>query len=145
MQRSSELLDTYTAMFRDIEGGRMTSVTDFLSSSDAVSAIGSDPNEYWMDRATLVPILQAQFSGFHELGGRFDTSRAVAWTDGNMGMVVDEPTITLDDGRSVHLRATTVFRKEGGAWKVVHQHASIGVPNEQVEAFRAVESAVAGS
>lgn len=93
-------------------------------------------------RETLAPILDAQFEGFRQLGATFNTSNARAWTDGDLGFVVDRPTVTLKDGRSVQIRGTTILHKEGGTWKMVHQHASIGVPNEQVDAFRGVEEAI---
>jgi ketosteroid isomerase-like protein len=41
------------------------------------------------------------------------------------------------------MRLTTILRKEGSGWKMAHQHASIGVPNEQVDAFRGFEEATA--
>jgi ketosteroid isomerase-like protein len=40
------------------------------------------------------------------------------------------------------MRATTILQKESGRWKIVHQHSSIGVPNEQVESFQGFEEAV---
>jgi SnoaL-like domain len=43
------------------------------------------------------------------------------------------------------MRATTILQKESGRWKIVHQHSSIGVPNDQVEAFQGFEEAVAKS
>ena len=143
MQRSQELFDAYNQMFQDIQEGRVTSASNVLSSSDEISAIGTDPTEWWMGRETLSPILDAQFAGFRQLGAKFNTSNAEAWTEGDFGFVVDQPTVTLNDGRSVQIRATTIVHREGGAWKIVHQHASIGVPNEQVEAFRGVEEAMA--
>ncbi len=142
MQRSHELLDAYTRMFQDIQEGRITSANDVLSDSDEVSAIGTDASEWLMGRENLAPVLEAQFAGFHQLGGTFNTSNAEAWTDGDLGFVVDQPTVTLKDGRSVQMRVTTILQKESGRWKIVHQHSSIGVPNEQVEAFQGFEEAV---
>lgn len=143
MQRSHELLDAYTHMFQDIQEGRITSANDFLSGSDEVSAIGTDPTEWWIGRENVAPILEAQFAGFRQLGATFNTSNAEAWTDGDLGFVVDQPTVTLKDGRSVQMRATTILHKEGGRWKMMHPHFSIGVPNEQVEAFQGFEEAMA--
>jgi hypothetical protein len=78
MQRSHELLDAYTPMFQDIQEGRITSANDFLSDSDEVSGIGTDPSEWWMGRENLTPALEAQFAGFRRLGGTFNTSNAEA-------------------------------------------------------------------
>jgi ketosteroid isomerase-like protein len=143
MRRSHELLDAYTHVFQDIQDGRITSANDFLSSSDEVSVIGTDPSEWWTGRENVAPILDAQFAWFRQLAATFNTSSAEAWTDGDLGFVVDQPTVTLKDGRSVQMRATTILQKESGSWKVVHQHFSIGVPNEQVEAFQGFEEAMA--
>ncbi|GAC1513533.1 MAG: hypothetical protein NVS2B16_18630 [Chloroflexota bacterium] len=143
MQQSQEVLDAYKHITQDIFGGRITSVNDVLSSSDGVSGIGTDPTEWWVGRESLAPILDAQFAAFRQLGATFNTSNTEAWIDGDVGFVVDQPTVTLKDGRSVHMRATTILHKEGGTWKLLHQHVSIGVPNDQVEAFRSVEEAVA--
>lgn len=38
---------------------------------------------------------------------------------------------------------TAIFRVEQGAWKLVHLHHSIGVPDEEVEMFRDVLAAAA--
>jgi hypothetical protein len=64
--------------------------------------------------------------------------KAAAWTEQDVGWVIDQPTIHLNNGRAVQLRVTSIFRREDGAWKLVHQHSSIGVPNDTVEAFRDV-------
>jgi ketosteroid isomerase-like protein len=144
MERSQQLLDAYNRIWKDIQEGRITSVDDVLSSSDGVSAIGTDPTEWWMGgRESLAPILDAIFAGFRQLGATFDTSKAEAWTEGDFGFVVDQQTVTLQDGKSFQWRLTTILRKEGGNWKLVHQHWSVGVPNDQVEAFREVVEVMA--
>jgi hypothetical protein len=37
----------------------------------------------------------------------------------------------LPDGTEIGLRATAVLHKEGGAWKFIQGHFSIGVPNKE--------------
>jgi hypothetical protein len=143
MQRSQELLDAYNQAIRDVMSGRITSVDDYLSDCADVSVIGTDPEEWWTDRATLVPIIERQFQSFRAMGASYRSNDAQAWTDGDLGYVIDHSTIALDDGRSIQMRATTILCKEGGRWKIVHQHTSIGVPNEQVEVFRRAEGATA--
>lgn len=139
MEKSRELVDAYQRFFREVQDGSLTSIQGRLSASDAVSGIGTDPSEWWMGRESLASVLDAQAAFLRQLGVIFDTSNAVGWTDGDFGFVIDQPTWTLRDGRSVQCRTTTIFHREGGTWKIVHLHVSIGVANDQVEAFRGVE------
>jgi hypothetical protein len=37
----------------------------------------------------------------------------------------------MPDGQEIPCRLTGVLRLEGGEWKVIQSHASIGVPNAQ--------------
>jgi ketosteroid isomerase-like protein len=36
------------------------------------------------------------------------------------------------DGSAMKTRLTAVLRREEGAWKLVHLHVSVGVPDEEV-------------
>ena len=56
----------------------------------------------------------------------------LAYSEGNVGWVADRPTFRLPDGTQIPFRSTIVFRKEDGEWKVIQQHISIAVPNENV-------------
>ena len=49
-----------------------------------------------------------------------------------MGWVVDQPTFFFPDGSSMQTRLTAVLRREDDAWKLVHMHVSVGVPDEEV-------------
>ena len=138
MERSQDLLDAYTRLFDDLSRGRVPSVDEYVSDSPAVSAIGSDPEEWWMGPETMRQVVAAQLEALASQGAQFIPAGPEAWAEGDLGWVVDRPTIRLGDGKEVELRGTTIFHREHGAWKMIHQHASIGVPNDQVEAFRGV-------
>ena len=43
-----------------------------------------------------------------------------------------EASIRLPNGAAITLRATTVCHQEGGQWRAVHTHQSIGVPDDLV-------------
>jgi hypothetical protein len=134
MERSQDLLDTYTRILDAFSRGG-GELDEFLSASPALSGIGTDPAEWWVGQETVRQILTAQLRAFADQGAQFMPSGAEAWAAGDLGWVIDQPTIRMRDGRKVPLRATTIFNREGGTWKMVHQHASIGVPNVEVEAF----------
>jgi ketosteroid isomerase-like protein len=133
MERSSELLDLYQRMVRGAL--RDTPFDQLTSTTAAVSVIGTDPTEWSTDRATIVQMMDAQQQAGDQ-GAQLNPSDPQAWEEGDLGWVIDRPVLRLPNGAEVHLRVTTIFHRENGTWKGVHQHSSIGVPNDQVEAFR---------
>jgi ketosteroid isomerase-like protein len=60
--------------------------------------------------------------------------------EGSVGWVIDNPAF-MRDGRRHPCRATTIFHQEQEEWRIVHQHFSFGVPNDEVEVFRDVPAA----
>jgi SnoaL-like domain len=133
MEHSPELLDLYKRVLSGTY--RDTPFDQFTSTTAAVSVIGTDPSEWTTDRATIVQMLDAQRQAA-DLGVQMIPTEPQAWAEGDLGWVVDQPRLRTPTGAEVQLRVTTIFHREGGSWKAVHQHASIGVPNDQVEAFR---------
>ena len=49
-----------------------------------------------------------------------------------MGWAADNPEFRFPDGSSITPRVSSVWRREDDAWKLVHAHFSVGVPDEQV-------------
>lgn len=47
-----------------------------------------------------------------------------------VGYATDTPRFVLPDGSFIPTRLTGVLHQEAGAWKVVHLHFSVGVPDE---------------
>jgi len=133
LERSQELLD----LNRRFTGGEFDTVPadQFVSNSPAVSVIGTDPTEWFTDRAAIVQMLEAQRQAVGQ-GIQNIPGNPQAWAEGDLGWVVDQPRLRLPNGVEVQLRVTTIFHREDGTWRGVHQHVSIGVPNDQVEAFR---------
>ncbi|MCD2195399.1 nuclear transport factor 2 family protein [Actinomycetospora endophytica] len=60
----------------------------------------------------------------------YDCEVLAAGTSGDLGYLVaiERVTLSMEGGppRSIALRATTVFRREDGAWKAVHRHGDPG-------------------
>ena len=129
MERAPELeqamKDLYAAMGRG-DGGFLR---DFVSESDGVTMIATDPNEYWTDHGTITRVWAQQLD---EMGGLdIQPGELRAYRDGDVGWAADRPTIRMPDGSELPFRITAVYTRENGGWKLVQGHASIGVANEE--------------
>jgi ketosteroid isomerase-like protein len=71
-------------------------------------------------------------SGFETPGFAMRPGVVTAFEEGSMAWVADEPTIAAPDGSEVPARLTAVMRRDGGGWKIVHAHFSVGVPDDEV-------------
>ncbi len=134
MERSQEVLDLYRRLVRGQLQG--LPIDQVVSSSPALSVFGTAPEEWWTDRATITRMLEAVFQAGDQGMQALPAGDAQAWSEGDFAWVVDRPRMRAPNGAEVQLRVTTILHREGAQWKVIHQHASIGVPNDQVEAFR---------
>ena len=47
-----------------------------------------------------------------------------------------EPSFVYPDGSGVKMRMTLVFHREDDAWKLLHMHASVGVPDDEVQTLQ---------
>jgi hypothetical protein len=134
-------VDTYvTEMEARITAGDVPGFTAFLSSS--VFWIGSAANEALVGREAVTADLQAVFGPALAAGATMAAQSAnrkigVA-PDGRSAWVAEELTVTVTAGTDVTpipYRLTSVLAEDAGAWTVIAQAWSIGMPNE--EAFAA--------
>jgi hypothetical protein len=98
-----------------------------LATGPGVSVIGSGPGEGHDDRDSWVHAYETQI-GAAGLSLRGDDPTGYA--EGTVGWGVDQPGFVLPDGSTLPTRLTAVLHEEGGEWKVVHLHFSVGVPDE---------------
>jgi ketosteroid isomerase-like protein len=99
---------------------------DELVAPDAVLIIGTAPGEWVTERDRM------RF-GFETEGMRLETGgAALAYEEGSMGWVADEPTFSFPDGSAMKTRLTAVLRQHAHTWALVHMHVSVGVPDEEV-------------
>ena len=97
-----------------------------VSSDPAALIIGAAPGEWVTERDRL------RF-GFETEGVRFEAGAdPTGYEEGTVGWFVDEPRMFFPDGSSMRIRLTTVLRREDDRWKLLHMHASSGVPDEEV-------------
>ncbi len=74
--------------------------------------------------------------GFEAEGVGLRSRSPAAFEEGTVGWVTDEVDFAFPDGSVMDTRMTVIFRQEDGRWKLVHMHASVGVPDEEVVALQ---------
>jgi hypothetical protein len=102
---------------------------DELVSRDATVIIGTAPGEWVDDRARM------RF-GFETEGVGLTPRDPRGWAEGALGFVLDTPRFTFPDGSGMDTRVTSVMRLEDDAWRLVHAHFSVGVPDDEVVALQ---------
>jgi hypothetical protein len=104
-------------------------VVGLLSSDRHFVLIGTDPEEWYVDRDSATRVLREQLEatgGFDIVGGD-----PHAYGEGDVGWVADQASIRMPDGAEVPMRVTAVARRESGNWRLVQWHASVGMTNEE--------------
>ena len=128
MDRSTEVASALRAIYDAVSAGDGETLTAMLSSRQGLVFIGTDPDEWFDDAATVQQMLQAQAgAGIKVRGGDI-----VAYEEGTVGWAADRGAFLLPDGSEAPFRITVVFHREQGEWKVVQEHASVAVGNEAV-------------
>jgi hypothetical protein len=102
-----------------------------VSTDPSVLVIGTDPGEWVTERDRL------RF-GFEAEGlGIAAGPEPAGFEAGDVGWFVDRPTYTFPGGAQMFTRLTSVLQREGGRWRIVHMHVSVGVPDEEVVELQA--------
>lgn len=127
MERSPELKELMLRFYDAVSAGDLSFMDRWVSSQPEVLLIGTDPNEWWTDLAVAREVFKAQArAGIKAVPGDI-----VAFREGTVGWVADRPKFLLADGTETSFRWTAVLKQDGGEWKMVQGHASIGVPNAE--------------
>lgn len=130
MQPSTELKNLMLSWYTSFSSGAIGVTEQILSHQPELLTIGTDPAEWVMGYDAIFPIYQAQTQA---VGGvRIEAGDLLAYSEGDVGWVADRPLIKLPDGTAIPMRSTLVFHREDGRWKLVQQHNSVGVSNEEL-------------
>jgi ketosteroid isomerase-like protein len=128
MNQSAEVRAALLRYLEAIGKGEVATIERMLSSESSLRVIGTDPRERWSGHDEVVRLFKMQLS---ELGGfALKVDDPEGYEEGSVGWAAAKFTIDLG-GNQIGARISTVFHQEGGEWKVVQSHASIGAANEE--------------
>lgn len=126
MERSTTLAEQLGTLYAAVAAGDGDTIAQLTTGRPGLVFIGTDPDEWFESLAEVRTMLEAQAgAGVTVRGGD-----PVAFEEGNVGWVADRGHFLLPDGSEVPFRMTAVFHREDGAWKLVQEHASVAVANE---------------
>jgi hypothetical protein len=129
MNKSDELKELVLRSYEALTGADHDFYAATMSQQDGVLAIGSDPDEWWAGYETITSVFKVQME---EMSGiTIVDSDPQVFSEGSVGWAADRFMLRFPDGTQVPFRVTMVLHQEGGEWKIVQWHGSIGVPNEQ--------------
>ena len=132
MEQSDELRDLTLRLYEAATTGDLPFFERHVSRQQGAVFVGTDPNEWWEGFEAFVEAIRAQSEA---MGGGMQivAGQLQAYQEGGIGWVIDRnASFRLPDGTEIPFRNTVVFRREDGEWKLVHEHASIGVRNEEM-------------
>ena len=128
MKQSAEVRGALVRYLEAIGKGDGATIERMLSSEAGLRVIGTDPREWWSGHHEVVRLFEAQLS---ELGGfSVKLEDPEGYEEGSVGWAAAKFAIEIG-GNQIDARISTVFHQEGGEWKVVQSHASIGAANEE--------------
>jgi class 3 adenylate cyclase len=129
MVRSDELRSVTTRYWAAFLQGDTDAVNARYSITHGITVTGTDESEYIEDPDRLLDHTRVELAS---LGGwPTAEARIDAWEQGDVGWSVIRSTVRTGDVRRA-LRVTLVFHVERGEWLVVHQHWSVGAPNDEI-------------
>ena len=128
MEQSDGVRGAYLRFCDRLSAGDVASFDDLVS-QEAKLVVGTAPGELVDDRPRMR-------YGFEAEGLRLEPSDPVGYEEGTLGWLFDQPRFVFPDDSAMQTRVTAVLRREGEAWRIVHAHFSVGVPDEEVVELR---------
>jgi hypothetical protein len=128
MERSPSLEHELERLYAAFSKGDDEAMASMTSARDGLVFIGTDPDEWFEDVQGVRAMLKAQAGA----NVTVEHGAPQAYEEGTVGWVADRGHFVLPAGAGkVPFRLTAVFHREGGAWKLVQEHASVAQANEE--------------
>ena len=128
MEESAEVRGAILAFYKRLSAGDVDAFDGGIAEGPGVHVIGSGPGERSDGHDDWVARYR---DGIAAAGITVEPGDPQGYAQGSVGFGSDTPTFVVPDGPRLPVRATFVVEDDGGTWKMVHAHVSVGVPDEQ--------------
>jgi class 3 adenylate cyclase len=140
VEPSAELTAVVRRVFGSMNARDLAALRNLHSDRDGVTFVGTDPDEWWTSFGEMVSVFEAQLGEFDAGGVTFALGGVEAYSEGTVGWAACRPNLVFPDGKSTELRWTGVLCLDGGIWRCVQWHLSVGVVNEDLLGFEMTTS-----
>ena len=121
----TELVERYAEAVRT---GDLDAVAALIDDGDDVLVIGTDPEEWWKGRDTVLAVYRAQQAEMGDTVGISALELDTATEIGDAGWFAGRIILQVPTGE-LGLRVSGTVRRRGDEWKIVHLHVSVGAEN----------------
>ena len=108
--------------------GDLDTVATLIDEGDDVLIIGTDPEEWWRGRDTVLGVYRAQQAEIGDTVGISTLELDSAHEIGDAGWFAGRIRLQVPTGE-LGLRVSGTVRRRGDEWKIVHMHVSVGAEN----------------
>jgi len=130
MQPSQELHDLVVRTITQMAAKNFQAILDVCSREPGILHLGTDPKEWMENLAAFEAVARPAIEGG---SGNMPTDLEIkTGQEGTVGWSACRYTGHLPNGAVLRFRLSNVWHQEGGTWKTVHSHISLGVPDELV-------------
>jgi ketosteroid isomerase-like protein len=132
MPASDGVKQAMVGFYERFSAGDVAAFAEQITNQEDALVIGTDWSQWGEGRETWVSAYEMQMQQMPGLQLQAG-NKLRGYEDGSVGWAADEASVVLPDGSLVPVRVTAVFRREGGGWKIVSAHLSLGVPDAKLE------------
>lgn len=130
MRESADVRAAMLEFYDRLSAGDVDRFDDLVSSDPSAIIVGTAPGEWVAERDRMRYGFETE--GVEIRPGRRAVGYAERDEDRALGWFLDDPVFVFPETGPLDTRLTAVLRHEGGRWKLLHFHVSIGVPDGEV-------------
>ena len=111
-----------------VRTGDLDTVAELIDDGEEVLVIGTDPEEWWKGRDTVLGVYRVQQAEMGDQVGVSTLDLEMSEEIGDVGWFAGRIRLQVPTGE-LPLRVSGTARRRGEEWRIVHLHVSVGAEN----------------